>query len=229
MRTLSQSEYVWLWERGKSLHPLDKGVLAVTAAYPETDEPIADWPLGRRNRALAEFHVGAFGGVLCGWTRCEQCSSQLEFQIDLRSLLSGYQAKKDWIEVGSHRFRLPTSRDVAVAVTDYENPVEQLISRCAINTDRHHWTTEEITAIEDRMAAADPLSEILLHFDCPDCGTFFDAPLELTSFLWAELEARAKRALHDVHVLARAYGWSEAAILSLPSARRQMYVEMVRA
>jgi hypothetical protein len=33
----------------------------------------------------------------------------------------------------------------------------------------------------------------------------------------------------DVHTLASAYGWSESEILSLNPARREFYLEMVRA
>jgi hypothetical protein len=47
--------------------------------------------------------------------------------------------------------------------------------------------------------------------------------------LWAEIEVRAKRLLLEVHLLATAYGWSEAEILSLNAQRREFYLEMVRA
>ena len=79
------------------------------------------------------------------------------------------------------------------------------------------------------MALADPLGEIMLHFDCPACGTSFEESLDLSTFLWAEIEARAQRLLLEVHTLAVAYGWSEAEILSLNAARREIYLEMVRA
>jgi hypothetical protein len=91
------------------------------------------------------------------------------------------------------------------------------------------WSEEEIEAVGERMAAADPLAEILLRFDCPSCGASFDESLDLTSFLWAEMEGRAKRMLLEVHTLASAYGWSEAEILSLSPARREVYLEMARA
>ena len=43
------------------------------------------------------------------------------------------------------------------------------------------------------------------------------------------MEGRAKRLLMDVHLLARAYGWSEAEVLALSPARRRFYLEMVEA
>ncbi|MFP3681859.1 hypothetical protein SB725_32745, partial [Pseudomonas sp. SIMBA_041] len=56
-------------------------------------------------------------------------------------------------------------------------------------------TREDIDAIGEQMALADPLAEIALLFDCPACGESFQESLALVSFLWAEIEGRAKRLL----------------------------------
>jgi len=230
MRKLNQAETLALWEKGYNQHALDKGVLAVATAFPEQRDAVADWPLGRRNRALSELHASMFGARLNGWTQCRQCSAQLEFQLDLISLLkTADDPGEERIAVGGRRLRLPTSRDLAAIANDPAHAIEQLLDRCADQGEGGKWTEEEIEEVEERFAAADPLAEILLHFDCPDCGASFDESLELAAFLWAELETRAMRTLRDVHVLAAAYGWSEGEILSLTPARRQMYVEMVRA
>jgi hypothetical protein len=47
------------------------------------------------------------------------------------------------------------------------------------------------------------------------------------SFVWAELEAQAHRLLHEIDVLARAYGWSEPEVLALGERRRAAYVSLV--
>src|ERR1700757_3024931 len=55
MRALTQADLLALWESGKALHPLDWALLAVNTISPETQlDNVADWPIGRRNRALAE-------------------------------------------------------------------------------------------------------------------------------------------------------------------------------
>lgn len=230
MRTLSQSEALALWENGRGLHPLDQGILAVAAAFPESRDSVADWPLGRRNRALAEIYTRAIGPNVRGWTRCFRCNAQLEFALDLRALLANTAAAPtEEIVIGGNRFRLPTSRDLAAVALENAGGVERLLARCAAQDQPAEWTEEELEAIESQLEAADPLAEILLHFDCPDCGGSFDESLELTEFLWAELERRARRTLEDVHVLAAAYGWSEEEILALSPARRRLYVDRVRA
>ena len=234
MHTISQAEFLALWETGRSLHPLDQGVLAVQAAFPELNENIADWPLGRRNRALAELLCSMFGPSLRGWTTCRQCREQLEFQLDCQTLaISDVPAGQQRIAVGGQSYRLPTTRDLAAVATeqDAKAAARLLLQRLsdAQSVPDEAWSEEYIDAVGECMAKTDPLAEILLKFDCPSCGTSFDEGLDLPAFLWAELEACARRMLLSVHTLASAYGWSENEILSLSPARRDFYLEMVRA
>ena len=234
MHTITQAELLALWETGRSMHPLDQGVLAVQAAFPELRENIADWPLGRRNRALAELLCSMFGSSLRGWTTCRQCKEQLEFQLDCQALaVSAVPPGEQRLAVGGQSYRLPTTRDLAaIAIEqDAKAAARLLLQRCSDTQSLPDeiWSEEYIDAVGERMAAADPLGEILLKFDCPSCGTSFDEGLDLPAFLWAELEARARRMLLSVHTLASAYGWSEREILSLSPARRDFYLEMVRA
>jgi hypothetical protein len=75
--------------------------------------------------------------------------------------------------------------------------------------------------------AADPLAEIVLEFECPECKECFTETLDLASFLFSELDGRVRRLLLDVHTLAGFYGWSEAEILALSPARRNFYLQQV--
>ena len=77
------------------------------------------------------------------------------------------------------------------------------------------------------MEAADPLAIIQFTLTCPACGHDWHAQLDIAAYLWRELDAWARRTLHDVHVLASAYGWSEATILSLRPERRQLYRDLI--
>jgi hypothetical protein len=215
------------------LHPIDQGLLAVKTAFPETrEESVADWPLGRRNRALAELHCANFGPRLSGWTTCAECGEKLEFNVDGRALMeTGAAPAEDAVAIGERMFRLPTSRDLAriAQVAEPADAARSLLDLCLIAGDAAAWSEEEIEAAGERMAAADPLAEVRLDFKCPACGEVFDESLDLATFLWSELEGRARRLLLDVHLLARAYGWSEAEVLALSPARRRFYLEMVEA
>jgi hypothetical protein len=219
-----------LWETGAQLHPLDQGVLAVETAMPGAGR-VADWPMGRRNRALAELRCALFGTDLRGWTRCRSCGEQLEFELDASALAGSPDVDGGPVAIEGRRYRLPTSRDLAAIVgeADPDLAARRLLERCRTGGDHQQAAVDEddVEAVGDAMAAADPLAEILLHFDCPACEAAYDEPLDLAAFLWTELEGGARVALYEVHRLASAYGWSEAEILALSPARRRAYVEMV--
>jgi hypothetical protein len=75
MLALTQADFLALWESGRALHPLDQGLLAIDAAISEAQhDSAADWPIGRRNRVLAEMRLACFGPALRGWTSCGQCA-----------------------------------------------------------------------------------------------------------------------------------------------------------
>lgn len=84
-------------------------------------------------------------------------------------------------------------------------------------------------AVVERMAEVDAQAEIALALTCPACGHAWTALFDIAAFLWGELDGWARPTLRDVHALASAYGWSEAAILGLGAQRRQRYLELVQA
>jgi hypothetical protein len=228
MRALTQTDLMALWEEGRALHPLDQAVLAAEAAFP--GERAADWPLGRRNRALAALHCTLFGPALSGWTHCRTCDDQLEFRIEARALAEAEAATpEDRVAVGPRRYRLPTSRDLAAVIgeADAAEATRRLLQRCLADGRPGQLGALELEAVGDQMAKADPLAEIRLTFQCPSCGGAYDETLDLASFLWAEMEGHVRGLLAEVDALARAYGWSEPQILAISPARRRVYLEMV--
>jgi hypothetical protein len=79
------------------------------------------------------------------------------------------------------------------------------------------------TAIATTANAVDPLAEIEVKLDCPQCAFSWQSPFDIVSFLWSELDAWAKQMLREIHILASNYGWSEAEIIALSPQRRQHY------
>lgn len=241
MRALSNADFLTLWENGHRLHPLDRGLLAIRTSLPEgpnsqvADEPVADWTLGRRNRALAELRMLYFGPRLEGWTACSECGEKLEFEVDCRSLAETHEESSSrQIAVHGGIFRLPTSRDLAriAGETDPQRAALLLLENCAIHREASvlsNWSESEIEEIAEKMSLADPLAEISLDFECPVCRHTSQEVLDLSSFLWAEFETRAKRLLLEIHALATSYGWAESAILAMSDVRRATYLQMVQA
>ena len=232
MRALSSADCLNLWERGTRLHPLDQALLALGAALPETPyEVLADWPLGRRNSALAELRCACFGRTLQGQISCPRCAEELEFQMDAQGLMKAAADSTPTVGVKNHSFRLPTTRDLAriARETDPRRAAIQLVESCRTDAvDSAGWPDEELEEIGERMAAADPMAEIRMTFDCDECGYQWQENLDIVAFFWTEIEARAKRLLMEVHTLAAAYGWTEKETLALSEPRRARYLEMVR-
>ena len=231
MRTFSNSDILEMWERGQPLHPLDRGLLALSVSLSSPAEELANWPLGQRNRALFDLHRMSFGSRLRGWTSCAGCGEKVEFDLEANSLMIE-DGPEEALVVGDERFRLPTSRDMAevMAASDAKAAAIRLVERCAVDASRAvTWSDRMLEEVEEKMATADPMAETRLRLRCPTCDREWDETLDIASFVWAEIEARARRLLWEVHSLASAYGWTEAETLSLPAARRATYLEMVQA
>jgi hypothetical protein len=233
MSALSSRDVLGLWEKGMSLHPLDRGLLALSVADPVVAAAVADWPLGGRNRALLDLHASWFGPRLQGWTSCPSCGEKVEFELDARELAMAAPGgpPPDAVIVGAYAFRLPTSRDLAhIVALDATASATGLLDRCRTGGPEHpEWTDDLLEAIEDRLASADPLAETRLALSCPSCQRAWEDAFDIGRFLWAEVESRARRVLWEVHTLASAYGWSETETLALGDARRAMYLEIVQA
>jgi hypothetical protein len=236
MRALSDAELLGLWERGFRRHPLDRALAVLAAALPEVSyASLADWPLGRRNQALAELRGLCFGSRLRGWTACTACGEKLEFELEEQILTGGTREAKDSlnerVSVCGRTFRLPTSRDLAKVAgeADATAGAVRLAECCLLEAKRPtEWSEDDVSAIGEQLAMADPFAETRLQLKCPDCGNEWAETLDLVSFFWTEIEARVKQVLFAIHTLATAYGWSEADILSLSENRRALYLEMAQ-
>jgi hypothetical protein len=212
---------------------MDRALLVLGAALPDVSyDSLADWTPGRCNKALAELHCLCFGSVLNGWLACERCTDRLEFEMDAHAIAGPPAGGDGPIDVNGWTFRLPTIRDLAgvAAAGEASGGVQRLLRSCMVAPDdAGTWSEADIEAIGARMEAADPLAETRLMFRCANCGHEWAANLDIASFVWEQIAARAGRAIAEVHALASAYGWTEAEILSLSEARRSRYLEMVRA
>jgi hypothetical protein len=234
MRSFSDSELLNLWEDGSRRHSLDRALLILNAARPEMSySDLADWPLGWRNRALADFRTRCFGPDLHAWASCIQCAERLEFAMDGR-LLAAVESNNDTLAqvvVDGVVFRLPTSRDLAAATQETDArfaSVRLLQNCCAEEAASRIWSEGEMDQIGEAMAQADPLAEIRLTLHCPQCAHEWDECLDLAAFVWAEIDAEGRRLLLQIHSLASTYGWSEAQILALSENRRALYLEMIQ-
>ena len=232
MAKLSPDGMLELWERGAQRHPLDRALLLLAGARPGEPLPdLADVPIGRRDHALIAWRSGLFGPAMPGYVDCPACRTRLEFVLDADALRG--EVSDAPIEVDGLSVRRPSSRDLAEALSedDPERAAYRLAQRCCVGREGELPTLslEQLARIESALAEADATADIVLDFSCAHCGCVWQSAFDIGGYLWQEIEAHASRLLADIHMLARAYGWSEHEVLALGPARRAAYIGMVSA
>jgi hypothetical protein len=241
VRAPTPSELLAAWERGANRTPAERGVELLALASPERQTgELAGLPVGERDRRLLDLRAALFGHELDGLGGCPECDEPVSFSVHLEALRSdavpipaeGLALAADGIDL---RLRLPTGADLAAISRerDITSARTRLLELCVLEAARDgadvpvRSLPETVTqALGSALADADPQGDVELALECPSCRHSWHAPFDIASLLWAELDAWSRRTLDDVHVLASAYGWSEAEILAL-GARRQHYLERV--
>jgi hypothetical protein len=243
MRFLTASDILSVWEQGQERLPAEQAILILSAVFPEADRAaLSALPLGQRDARLLQVQAALFGSTLRGFTECGACGERLEFTADTDALLDvappeAEDRSREFAAEGVRvRFRLPDSHDMMALAGCPTIAAGRalLIHWCLLEA----WDGSERieaaqlpdslpAAIAEQMAHADPLAEILFDLSCPACGQAQQVLLDITAFLWAEISTEAKRLLHEVHGLARAYGWREADILAMGAVRRRFYLEII--
>src|SRR5207247_7669840 len=210
--------------------------------YPErTFADLAALSLGERDRLLLEARRAIFGTRLACFTRCPQCAEALEFDLDSAALCVSnevaparqYETIVDGVKLC---FRLIDSRDLLAAAScrDAAEARACLLDRIVTACDGDGAPVHELPAgveasVGARLASLDPQADVTFSLCCAACSHAWTAFLDIGAFFWSELTTKARRLLLEVHVLARAYGWSESTILSLGRRRREAYLSLVTA
>jgi hypothetical protein len=246
---LSAAELLEVWERGYAATPAARGLELLRAAHPDTPpRQLGEASLGWRDRELLALREGTFGSRMTGLADCPACAEPLELPLTVADLLDqaapgGARGPSHAAEVtvtaGGHEVtaRVPNTLDL-VAVAGLDDRVRAgrvLLERCVLASRRDGLEVavdqlpEPVAdAVAERLAEADPQADVRVASTCVACGHAFSVVVDVAAFLWAEVEARAKRLALDVHVLAGAYGWAEADILALSPWRRELYLQAVR-
>jgi len=233
MHALADSTLVSLWERGASLHPLDRSVLLAAAARPDWPaSDIADLPLGMINISLLRLRNATFGPTLSGHADCMQCGQRLAFSIEVQQMLptnTDNNGAKCEAAVAGLRVRAPSLRDLALvaAEADAKQAARTLLASCTLAGDSAQVDDAALREVEDALDTLDPQSSLMLGLQCVACGHAGEAQLDPCALLWDEIEVRARALLLEVHRLAIAYGWSEEQILALSTLRRTRYLALL--
>jgi hypothetical protein len=226
------------WEAATTEVPLRRAAILLGAAWPGQDWLLA--PIGQRDRFLFRLRERLFGPAMEASADCPACGATLDLPLTTQDLLvdaappppEGYAVEAAGYRI---RCRLPDSRDLlAVAEAPPTQRADLLLDRCVLNASHGDRACDPASlprpvrdAIAVAMEAADPQADPQLGLNCPECGHGWTAPFDIAAFLWDDIEDCVARLLRQVHILAGAYGWTEATILGLTARRRRWYVEAV--
>jgi hypothetical protein len=246
MHVLSGQEMVHIWEVGLNQHPLDRAITILALAFPDVPQKrLVTLSIGQRDECLFTVRAKTFGSRFASIITCPACQEQLEVALDVADLVAapniapiGHIQAVQQITIAGYElhFRLPDSLDLA-AISGYHDTLAArnlLIRRCVSQAYRDGLAVviedvpaTVIEAVTEQMDKLDPLAVLDIDLDCSLCKQQIHILFDIVSFFWKEIATQAKRLLCEVHLLARAYGWREADILSMSAARRQFYLKMV--
>lgn len=200
------------------------------------DGAAADWsllPVTDFEILLLRVRDMLLGPVIASHVACPACRERVEVSFRIEDYIAAVRPAslpglmpgpaEGWLALAGAAFRLPLVADL-LAVGQTPRPGSALRARClAAGTD-----TKQRRRIEGVIARLAPPVSGPVGGACPACGATLQALFDVAGFVVTELRRLGAGVYADVHLLATAYGWAEAAILALPGARRRHYAEMVR-
>lgn len=237
MRPLSAQELLDAWERGLAETPIRRALILLAAACPGDDpEDLARESVGRRDARLLTLREWNFGSRLVSLASCPVCAERLETVFDVSDIrVTSFEDAPPEplsLEVSGTvlTFRLPNSLDLAAlsSAGNVEGARRRLLERCLLGAKAGDLPDGALEAVARSMGEADPQGDVELSLTCPACSHSWLAAFDIASFFWTEIDAWARVLLHEIHILASAYGWREADILALSPWRRRSYLELIR-
>jgi hypothetical protein len=221
--------------------------LASQVATTATGEPV-DWaglPATDLDATALIIRRSWLGDTIGAETRCPDpdCAERIDVSFSIAAYLDHHRphrprgvteaAESGWFRLASTsakgtsvRFRIPTIADLLAVQSAGLPPADTLTGRCV---DAPQLTRPVARRLDRALSALAPRLNDLLGGACPGCGQEVALRFDPVSFAMADLSNAFAGLYAEVHALAGAYGWPEAAILALPRRRRQRYASLIAA
>ena len=241
MKAPGTKEILSIWERNIGKPLIEKTIDLLYASGNAAEDP-AELSIGERDTRLFQLRENMFGPQLYNISACPACHVQLEWKTSIKELIPANQESKPSLlrslDVEDYHivFRLLNSYDLIKAFSDpaYKKDPRKLLADCILEIKKEnedcnskHLPETAYDKIEECMSSQDPQADIRMLLNCPACRHRWEMPFDIASYIWIEIDNWAKRILHEVAILASAFGWSESAILSMTQHRRQLYLAMI--
>jgi hypothetical protein len=188
-----------------------------------------------RDRLLAALFAAWFGNAVELLAACRDCGEGFALAFDLEALrtsqtmpdarLEGPDEQGFFVLDRRLRFRPPTLDDVeAVTHLPEDVAVDALLQRCVDGL-----AAGDAALVQEAMAQVAPVLALDIATRCPHCAAAQDVPFSLEAHLLGLLAQERPFLTHEIHLLARAYGWSLGEILQLSRDDRRTLVRLCEA
>lgn len=199
-----------------------------------SDGELWSWTLGQRLQGLLAIALAGEAAPLSIVASCAQCAERLEIEIDPAVFEREEPATAfDWSPTPDRqwRVRLPTGHEQQAWWQAGDISAEAMARRLVFGrengVEHESLPSDWVETVGAQLAEYDPLTALEMETACPACAAEARIPLDLEAELLALLHLRQRRRLMEIHQLASAYHWSEAAIMQLPAWRRRYYLAQV--
>jgi T4 bacteriophage base plate protein len=250
MRPFLAAELLNIWERGTGHTPVEQALAILSIAFPQTPhETLAKLNVVQRDLCLLELRRLTFGSQINGRADCPACGQRLDLDFDIGDLPASTSVLPDLeliklskAENSFHTdnyevtFRLPTSLDLSIVgkLLDQTARRQKLLEACVLSVQCDgkslllgDLSPDAIDALIEHMSQENSISNLTLPVTCPECSATWEILFDIVSYFWGEITAWSMRLMHEVHMLATAYGWGEADILAMSARRRQGYLNLI--
>ena len=196
-------------------------------------EAVDELNVAEYDRLLAAVFDALYGDRVEARTRCSACSETLEISLSLAALaaappdveieLAGPDESGVFTLPDGRRIRPPTVADLGRAV--HAGDVAALRRACVVAGD----PDADPEMLEAGLEAAAPALARDVAAICPSCAATQAVRFDLAAFLVASLTRERPFLIREMHLLARAYGWSLTEILSLSRVDRRALARLCEA
>ena len=235
---LTPTRLLSAWDVGSHYPTYIASRMLLQQVWPaDTELKPEELTVGQRDRHLLKIRELCFGNQMDCIEACPHCSEKVEFSLQTQAMYQEELLLPSELDVELNGFqvtyRLPVLGDLERAGRAAD-PKSALLDQCLIQVrkgdveiDTKELPEDVLHALIGHIEEADPQARIELNLLCATCGSKWVSTFDIVSFLWKELGAWAHRILHEVHLIAQAYGWSESETLSLSPYRRQLYIKKI--
>jgi len=123
--------------------------------------------------------------------------------------------------LGRGGVREPSYGDLLALPEEPAEAIEELLRRCTVGSPERPPTAAALALVDDALAGP-------IDFLCAGCEEPVTIDADVQRLALARLGELAREIEHEVHLLARAYGWTLAEIEAMPAARRSRLALLVR-